>query len=412
MDSSMSCIITDSVISITRLEAASPVSFSARSTSPTSSGRWSWRAERFTAMWIGGDFGKVSWRYLACVQASRSTHFSMGTMSPVSSARGTKSSGRVEAAFRVLPPHEGFEPFDLAGLQDDDRLVVQDELVAVDRSLQVGLQLEAAQRGVVHRRFEHLVATLACFLRHVHRDVRVAQQLFRAFGSGSARVVRGRDTDRRADEHFLVLELERAFERGEDPRRDLGRLDAVGGVLEEDRELVATEPRSGVGRAQARLQPLADLTEHQVAGGVAERVVDRLEVVEVHEQHRNGVAAARLELERVLDAILEQCPVGEAGDGVVERLVRELLFERLPFGDIADVEHDAAHVLVVQQVRAHGLGVEPEIVLVTEAELRTRRMVVLLTCAGREELEDARLVLDDDEVDELASPRARSPGIR
>ena len=121
------------------------------------------------------------------------------------------------------------------------------------------------------------------------------------------------------------------------------------------------------------LQPLADLAEHQVAGGVAERVVDRLEVVEVHEQHRNGIAAARLALERVLDAVLEQRAVGEAGDGVVERLVRELLLERLPLGDVADVEHDAAHVLVVQQVRAHGLGVEPEIVLVAEAELGAGR---------------------------------------
>ena len=106
------------------------------------------------------------------MHASRSTHFSIGTIRPVSSASGTKSSGARETSLRMLPAHERFEPFDLAGLQDDDGLVVQDELVAVDRALEVGLQLEPAQRGVVHRRFEHLVATLARFLRHVHRDVR------------------------------------------------------------------------------------------------------------------------------------------------------------------------------------------------------------------------------------------------
>ena len=62
---------------------------------------------------------------------------------------------------------------------------------------------------------------------------------------------------------------------------------------------------------------------------MAEGVVDRLEVVEVHEQHGDGLLVARLALQRVLDAVPEQRAVGETGDRVVEGLMCELLLERL-----------------------------------------------------------------------------------
>ena len=62
---------------------------------------------------------------------------------------------------------------------------------------------------------------------------------------------------------------------------------------------------------------------------MSERVVDRLEVVEVHEQHRDGVGFTRQPLQRVLDPVPEQRTVGEPGDRVVEGLMGELFLERL-----------------------------------------------------------------------------------
>ena len=41
-----------------------------------------------------------------------------------------------------------------SGLELDHRLVVEPELVVLERALQVRLQLEAGQRGVVHRGLE------------------------------------------------------------------------------------------------------------------------------------------------------------------------------------------------------------------------------------------------------------------
>ena len=98
-------------------------------------------------------------------------------------------------------------------------------------------------------------------------------------------------------------------------------------VLEQDRELVAAEPRHGVAHAQRGAQARRDRLQHPVAGGVAERVVDRLEVVEVQEQHGERPAVVASAAERVFDAIAEQRPVREVGDRVVERLVGQLLLE-------------------------------------------------------------------------------------
>ena len=87
-------------------------------------------------------------------------------------------------------------------------------------------------------------------------------------------------------------------------------------------------------------EALGDRDEQLVAGGVAEAVVDRLEVVEVDEQHREvAVACAPTRAERVLDAVAEQRLVGEAGERVVERLVGELVLEPLALGDVAEAPH-------------------------------------------------------------------------
>ena len=58
-------------------------------------------------------------------------------------------------------------------------------------------------------------------------------------------------------------------------------------------------------------QPLGDVDQHRVTGGVAEPVVDRLEAVEVDEQQRDAGAAPARHLQRVLDPVEEQAAVGQ-----------------------------------------------------------------------------------------------------
>ena len=92
-----------------------------------------------------------------------------------------------------------------------------------------------------------------------------------------------------------VAGLHRLGEQLEDPLRRVGGGLALGDVLEQHGELVAAESRGDVRAADAVVEAARELDEHLVAGGVAERVVHGLEVVEVEEDHRRRavLAAAR-----------------------------------------------------------------------------------------------------------------------
>ena len=74
------------------------------------------------------------------------------------------------------------------------------------------------------------------------------------------------------------------------------------------------------------------LAQQLVARGVAERVVDVLEHVEVDEEDGGLGLRARRAGERVLEAVDEQQPVRQPGERVVERLVDRVL-DRLRVGE-------------------------------------------------------------------------------
>src|SRR5439155_9936461 len=152
-------------------------------------------------------------------------------------------------------------------------------------------------------------------------------------------------------------------------------LDALD-VLEQQREFVAAEARRGVADADARRQALADLDEDLVAGGVPEAVVDRLEVVQVEEHDGEAGALAPAASERVANPLDEQRPVGEPGDRVVERLVRELLLECAALADVTAVEHDAADVLVLGEVGVEDLELADVLVAVAQWAFEDARLAV------------------------------------
>ena len=133
-----------------------------------------------------------------------------------------------------------------------------------------------------HRRLELVEAALAVALRGVHRDVGVLHQLGRVDGA----VVPG-NTDARVHDHRHAFEHDRIAERDENTVGDVAHLELVRRVRQQHRELVATEAGRGVVGPHAGVDPRRDLGQQCVAGGVAHRVVHRLEVVEVDEQHRH-----------------------------------------------------------------------------------------------------------------------------
>ena len=90
--------------------------------------------------------------------------------------------------------------------------------------------------------------------------------------------------------HLMAVDMIGLAERGADAARKphgvLRRLEVLG----DDGELVAAEPPDEIDLAHAFLQPRRDLREQRIAGGMAERVVDVLEAVEIEAEHRHQLA--------------------------------------------------------------------------------------------------------------------------
>ena len=116
---------------------------------------------------------------------------------------------------------------------------------------------------------------------------------------------------------------ERVLERVEHALGQRQRLAVALDVLGEDHELVAAEARDRVAVAHQLGQPLGDGDQQPVADVVSEVVVDRLELVEVDEQHRHDAVAAVQARERLARAVHQQQAVGQARERIVQRLALE-----------------------------------------------------------------------------------------
>ena len=221
--------------------------------------------------------------------------------------------GHDRAVARVRPAHERLDAGKAARREVDDGLVEERELVEVDRTLEVDAELMALAHGLVHARVEDREAGLAVRLGHVHGDVGVADEVGRARDG----VPRTRDTHGGRDHDVLLAEDVRRAELVDQSARHRARAAEHRLVLGEDRELVAAEPGDEVALTDQAADPLRHRDEELVAGGVAERVVDDLEVVEVEEEDRRHPVRPRARL------VAAEDPLEGEGEHATVRGTRE-----------------------------------------------------------------------------------------
>jgi hypothetical protein len=114
------------------------------------------------------------------------------------------------------------------------------------------------------------MAVLSGGLRGIHSRIRLDQQIL----GGRGALGRESDPDRAADDDRARADLDRLTELAEDPLGRPNRLVLGADLTEEHRELVAALPPDDVLGPDGTDQPLGDLGEDLVAGGMAEGVVD------------------------------------------------------------------------------------------------------------------------------------------
>ena len=140
------------------------------------SGSAIWRAERFTATETGAESGSKLLPGAAWRQACSITQRPIGTISRDSSATGMKDSGATRPRLGVVPAQQRFHGDDRSVAQLDDRLVVELELLALDRAPQVVLDLHVLDHAGAHHLVEDLVATAAMLLGAVEGRIGVPDQ--------------------------------------------------------------------------------------------------------------------------------------------------------------------------------------------------------------------------------------------
>jgi len=115
---------------------------------------------------------------------------------------------------------------------------------------------------------------------------------------------------------MVVLDVERLGDRTDDPLCQRRGVLGLGERSVQNGELVAAEAGDDVVAPARSPQAVAGRAEESVANGVAEEVVDALEVIEVDPQH--GHALATLDAGRGRHhALAEMDPVGKVGERVV-----------------------------------------------------------------------------------------------
>ena len=150
--------------------------------------RWAtWRAERLTATSSGRRVGALLVP-LEDLAAGALLDPAADRLDQAAVLGDRDELGRVEqAALGVLPADQRLEAGDLAGAQADHRLVVERELVAVERVAQLAFDLEPAHRAGPHLGVEEDAAGAAAFLGPVHRRVGVADQQLGVGGCAARR---------------------------------------------------------------------------------------------------------------------------------------------------------------------------------------------------------------------------------
>ena len=177
-----------------------------------------------------------------------------------------------------MPAEQRLDADDRAGLEVDERLVVNLELPALEAEPELVLQAEQLSELTRHSVAIQLEPASAGLLRRVHGHVRVPDQVFARAASAM-----GHDPDAGSDFESMPVHDECVAQCAQ-KLLSRARGDRGIGRRQQHGELVAAQAGNRVCLAQRPAQANPHLLQEQIASVVTQSVVDFLEAVEVHQQ--------------------------------------------------------------------------------------------------------------------------------
>ena len=144
----------------------------------------------------------------------------------------------------------------------------------------------------VHLGLEEPQGTASLGLGPVERKIGIAHQKI-----GVHRIVAADgDANAGADHHLLVTDVVALVHQLDDALRQRAGFGRLAHLSLQNREFVATHARDHIIGSDKTAQPLGDHGQQLVAGGMAERIVDIFEVVEVEQvpgDHGSGLGMTK-----------------------------------------------------------------------------------------------------------------------
>ena len=119
----------------------------------------------------------------------------------------------------------------------------------------------------------------------------------------------------------------------------------------DDCEFVGVEPGQRIVVAQHRSQSLADAAQQLVADAMAERIVDRLEMVEAEHQHRHLLGVAARAQQDVVHLLTQQIAVRQPGQAVMLGHESQPRLGALAFGGVHQRQQDRRPVAIDELAR-------------------------------------------------------------
>ncbi len=222
--------------------------------------------------------------------------------------------GRRHPALALVPPaQQRLRASNLAARKLDLRLKEQLQQIAVERLAQRCLEILPALDRRVHARLEEAEEIAAAILGLVQRKIGVAHQIRQL----RAVARRQGDADAGGDAGPLAIEVERGPDAVQDPLGDLNHGRRLGQLGQHDREFVAAQAAQAVARPQNLPQALGDLDQQEIAGVMAEAVIDLLEAVQVEQQQGSRGLAQAAAAQHLLEMLTEQGAIAEASQRIV-----------------------------------------------------------------------------------------------
>jgi hypothetical protein len=134
-----------------------------------------------------------------------------------------------------------------------------------------------------------------------------------------------RNAGAEADDEIALIDAQGCGELAQDVRHEV--LDCFGAPdgRNHQREFIAAETAQESDAAGCLLQPRRDGAQHAIAVLMSERVVDRLEVVDVQIQHGAGQRLRPGAFDRQLEPLVQVAAVGQLGQRIMMREVPQVL---------------------------------------------------------------------------------------